>query len=128
MIKSQSCCLKLKIPKCNYEKLLVIKIFLRFVFLRVFRYFQQSGEVSKPENEWKCQKALMQIFPLSPIPEVHKRQEQKTHVWEEHFSIYGRGVSMYKTHEVAQLVLNGVPDHLRMDIWMSFSGKNEIPN
>lgn len=74
------------------------------------------------DSDWKCQKALMHSFPLSPIPEVYKKQELKAREWEEHFTIYGRGVSMYKTHEVAQLVLNGVPDHLRMDIWMSFSG------
>lgn len=73
--------------------------------------------------DWKCQKALMYVFPLSPIPVVNKRQEAKAREWEEHFNIYGRGVSMYQTHEVANLVLEGVPDHLRMDIWMSFSGK-----
>lgn len=65
----------------------------------------------------------MYSFPLSPIPEVNRRQEMKAREWEEHFNIYGRGVSMYRTHEVANLVLNGVPDHLRMDIWMCFSGR-----
>lgn len=66
----------------------------------------------------------MYIFPLSPIPEVNKRQETKAREWEDHFNIYGRGVSMYRTNEVANLVLSGVPDHLRMNIWMSFSGSS----
>lgn len=68
----------------------------------------------------------MSLFPLSPIPEVHKKQEAKEKQWEIHFNTYGRGVSMYRTTEVAKLVLQGIPDNLRMDIWMSFSGKNEF--
>jgi hypothetical protein len=71
---------------------------------------------------WKCQPPLMTIFPLSPIPEVHKKQQLKGKDWELHFNTYGRGVSMYRTTEVARLVLQGIPDYLRMDIWMSFSG------
>lgn len=83
-----------------------------------------SGDISFSliDNNWKCQQALMKVFPLSPIPEVNKKQQKKAREWEEHFNIYGRGVSMYRTTEVATLVLQGVPDHLRMDIWMSFSG------
>lgn len=81
-----------------------------------------SSANSQTAAEWKCQKALMYVFPLSPIPIVNKRQEMKAREWEEHFNIYGRGISMYKTHEVANLVLEGVPDHLRMETWMSFSG------
>lgn len=64
----------------------------------------------------------MTVFPLSPIPEVFKRQEAKEKLWELHFNLYGRGISMYRTTDVAKLVLQGVPDSLRMDIWMSFSG------
>ncbi|KAJ8917673.1 hypothetical protein NQ315_005120 [Exocentrus adspersus] len=81
-----------------------------------------SGDFCIIDTNWKCQQALMKVFPLSPIPEVHKKQQKKAREWEEHFNIYGRGVSMYRTTEVASLVLQGVPDHLRMEIWMSFSG------
>lgn len=95
-----------------------------------FGYFcrfntDKSLEISiDTEPSWKPQKALMRTFPLSPIPEVSKRQQQKSKEWEEHFNNYGRGVSMYRTTEVAKLVLEGIPDHLRMEIWMSFSGKD----
>ena len=38
---------------------------------------------------------------------------------------------MFRTHEVFQLILRGVPDKLRQDVWMIFSGainhKNEQP-
>ncbi|XP_044261162.1 TBC1 domain family member 9 [Tribolium madens] len=78
--------------------------------------------ISREVTSWKCQPALMTVFPLSPIPEVHKKQQLKGKEFELHFNTYGRGVSMYRTTEVAKLVLQGIPDYLRMDIWMSFSG------
>ncbi|XP_060528088.1 TBC1 domain family member 9 isoform X2 [Cylas formicarius] len=81
---------------------------------------------SDSESIWKMQQALMRVFPLSPIPDVNKKQQQKTKEWEEHFNTYGRGVSMYRTTEVAGLVLTGIPDHLRMEIWMAFSGAANI--
>ncbi|XP_030746463.1 TBC1 domain family member 9-like, partial [Sitophilus oryzae] len=82
---------------------------------------RSKGSLVDLEPEWKPQQALMNIFPLSPIPEVNKRQQQRAREWEEHFNTYGRGVWMYRTTEVAKLVLEGIPDHLRMQIWMSFS-------
>lgn len=65
----------------------------------------------------------MTIFPLSTIPEVIKKQESKEKMWEMHFNTYGRGISMYRTTDIASLVLQGVPDSLRMEIWMAFSGE-----
>lgn len=65
----------------------------------------------------------MTLFPLSTIPDVVKKQQSKEKQWELHFNTYGRGVSMYRTTEIATLVLEGIPDTLRMDIWMAFSGK-----
>ncbi|XP_022917577.1 TBC1 domain family member 9B [Onthophagus taurus] len=93
-------------------------------------YFQNTSRQSSIgdhplaslEFAWKCQPPLMTIFPLEKIPEVSKKQHEKEIKWEEHFNTYGRGVSMYRTTEVAKLVLEGIPDNLRMDIWMSFSG------
>ncbi|KAF2879783.1 hypothetical protein ILUMI_26388 [Ignelater luminosus] len=77
---------------------------------------------SEEPTPWKCQPPLMTLFPLSPIPEVHKKQKMKEKQWELHFNEFGRGISMYRTTDVARLVLLGIPDNLRMDIWMSFSG------
>lgn len=74
------------------------------------------------EHGWKMEPPLMTIFPLSPIPEVSKKLSLKEKEWELHFNEFGRGVVMYRTTDVAKLVLNGIPDSLRMDIWMTFSG------
>lgn len=64
----------------------------------------------------------MTLFKLSNIPDVTAKQEIKEKQWELHFDEYGRGISMYRTTDIAKLVLQGVPDRLRRDVWMVFSG------
>ncbi|XP_059613417.1 TBC1 domain family member 9 [Phlebotomus argentipes] len=50
------------------------------------------------------------------------KQRRKLNDWEVHFREYGRGVSMFRTWDVANLVLKGIPDRLREEVWMTFSG------
>jgi hypothetical protein len=64
----------------------------------------------------------MTLFKLDFSSEAISKQEAKEKLWELHFSEYGRGVSMYRTTEISKLVLQGVPDGLRREVWMSFSG------
>ena len=51
--------------------------------------------------------------------------------WEKHFSTYGTGISMFRTKETTDLVLEGIPDKLRNQVWMTLSGavhdKNQAP-
>ncbi|KAK9879863.1 hypothetical protein WA026_008367 [Henosepilachna vigintioctopunctata] len=81
-----------------------------------------SVSSSSPNYSWKCQPPLMELFPLEPIHHVIKKQDEMEKKWEMHFNTYGRGISMYRTHEVCELVLAGIPDKLKMGSWMSFSG------
>ena len=46
----------------------------------------------------------------------------KEHRWEEHMSKYGRGISMFRTNEVTELICKGIPNKLRSEIWMLMSG------
>jgi hypothetical protein len=64
----------------------------------------------------------MTLFKLDFSSEAISKQEAKEKLWELHFAEYGRGVSMYRTTEISKLVLQGVPDRLRREVWMSFSG------
>lgn len=43
-------------------------------------------------------------------------------MWEQHMSEMGRGVSMYRTCGGGELVVRGVPDALRGELWGVFSG------
>lgn len=38
------------------------------------------------------------------------------------FSKFGRGVSMFRTTDLANLIVDGIPDDLRQETWMIFSG------
>lgn len=42
--------------------------------------------------------------------------------WDQHFFEYGRKITMYRTVEAANLVIEGLPDDLRQELWMCFSG------
>lgn len=71
---------------------IILKSFLPKILGNFFRFDRSnsSDRLVDTEPTWKPQKALMGMFPLSPI--------------REHFNNYGRGVSMYRTTEVAKLV------------------------
>ena len=43
-------------------------------------------------------------------------------LWENHFGSYGRGVHKYRTDATTKLVLKGIPDKFRSEIWMEASG------
>lgn len=46
----------------------------------------------------------------------------KEHKWNLHFSDFGRGTCVYRTSKEYELVIQGIPDSLRVDLWMLFSG------
>ena len=46
----------------------------------------------------------------------------KEHLWELHFSEYGHGISMFRSRRDRDLIMKGVPDNLRREVWMLHSG------
>lgn len=46
----------------------------------------------------------------------------KEQSWNIHFSEYGRGMSMFFTRKTRDLIVRGVPEALRGELWMLFSG------
>ncbi|XP_034242050.1 TBC1 domain family member 9 [Thrips palmi] len=78
-----------------------------------------SGHV---KDDWTPTPPLMTLF-KTPVDEgVEYKQQEKFIQWELHFGQYGRGISMYRTAEISKLVLQGIPDTLRREIWLNFSG------
>uniref|UniRef100_A0A8U7P3X4 TBC1 domain family member 9 n=1 Tax=Corvus moneduloides TaxID=1196302 RepID=A0A8U7P3X4_CORMO len=46
----------------------------------------------------------------------------KEQAWKIHFAEYGQGVCMYRTEKTRDLVLKGIPESMRGDLWLLFSG------
>lgn len=47
----------------------------------------------------------------------------KEESWNIHFFEYGRGMCMYRTAKTRELVLKGIPESLRGELWLLFSGE-----
>ncbi|XP_051871160.1 LOW QUALITY PROTEIN: TBC1 domain family member 9B-like [Pristis pectinata] len=56
---------------------------------------------------------------LSPKMAKEKMKEES---WNIHFFEFGRGVCMYRTAKTRDLVLKGLPESLRGELWLLFSG------
>ncbi|NP_001131090.1 TBC1 domain family member 9 [Xenopus tropicalis] len=46
----------------------------------------------------------------------------KEQAWKTHFTEYGQGVCMYRTEKTRDLVLKGIPEVMRGELWLLFSG------
>ncbi|XP_051168465.1 TBC1 domain family member 9 isoform X2 [Leptopilina boulardi] len=75
-----------------------------------------------PVEIWSCQPPLMTLFKAPLSAEAAIKQQAKEKQWELHFAEYGRGVTLYRTVETAKLVIQGVPQALRGEVWLTFSG------
>jgi hypothetical protein len=49
-------------------------------------------------------------------------EQTKETAWNTHFTVYGRGSMMYRTSELYELIFQGIPDSLRNELWLIFSG------
>uniref|UniRef100_A0A4W6EUW8 TBC1 domain family member 9 n=1 Tax=Lates calcarifer TaxID=8187 RepID=A0A4W6EUW8_LATCA len=50
------------------------------------------------------------------------KEFMKEQAWKNHFAEYGQGVCMYRTEKTKELVLKGIPESMRGELWLLFSG------
>ncbi|XP_014214910.1 TBC1 domain family member 9 isoform X1 [Copidosoma floridanum] len=81
-----------------------------------------EGKEAKGSDSWSPQPPLMKLFKAPLSSEAALKQEAKEKQWELHFSEYGRGMTIYRTIETAKLVIAGIPQSLRGEVWLTFSG------
>lgn len=46
----------------------------------------------------------------------------KEQAWKIHFAEYGQGICMYRTEKTRELVLKGIPESMRGELWLLLSG------
>ncbi|XP_041366492.1 TBC1 domain family member 9-like [Gigantopelta aegis] len=68
------------------------------------------------------QPALISLFCRRDSDELSPKETVKQHLWDVHFSEFGRGMCIYRTYRTLELILKGIPDKYRGEIWMVFSG------
>uniref|UniRef100_A0A3B3BG25 TBC1 domain family member 8B n=1 Tax=Oryzias melastigma TaxID=30732 RepID=A0A3B3BG25_ORYME len=69
--------------------------------------------------------ALMTVFHPQDVENLDPKmlkEKMKEQSWDIHFSEYGRGTSMFFTRKTRDLIVRGVPESLRGELWMLFSG------
>uniref|UniRef100_A0A1B0B5L1 Rab-GAP TBC domain-containing protein n=1 Tax=Glossina palpalis gambiensis TaxID=67801 RepID=A0A1B0B5L1_9MUSC len=82
----------------------------------------KNRERPKYDISWSKQAALINNHTTEFTPEMEEKQNEKLARWESHFRDYGRGISMFRTTAVINLIAEGIPDKLRQEIWLIFSG------
>lgn len=68
---------------------------------------------------------LLKIFDTGSPEELGPKmakEKMKEESWNIHFFEYGRGVCMYRTPKTRELVMKGIPESLRGELWLLFSG------
>ncbi|XP_014442954.1 TBC1 domain family member 9B isoform X2 [Tupaia chinensis] len=69
---------------------------------------------------------LLKLFqtnsPMEDLGAKGAKEKMKEESWNIHFFEYGRGVCMYRTAKTRELVLKGIPEGLRGELWLLFSG------
>lgn len=73
---------------------------------------------------------LLKLFQKEPAEDLGPKlakEKMKEESWNIHFFEYGRGMCMYRTSKTRDLVLKGIPESLRGELWLLFSGaSNEM--
>lgn len=98
---------------------------------KISDFLSRTPEIKKFIPEYfsykKEQPALKKLFCSTSTENVGPKESVKESLWSTHFEDYGRGICMYRTSKTHELILNGVPDSLRGEAWILFSGAiNEI--
>lgn len=68
---------------------------------------------------------LLKLFLREPAEEEGPKwakEKMKEESWNIHFFEYGRGICMYRTSKTRDLVSRGIPESLRGELWLLFSG------
>ncbi|KAK2501404.1 hypothetical protein MC885_004308 [Smutsia gigantea] len=83
----------------------------------------QSSHVQEaPTASQGLLKLFQRNVPMEDLGAKGAKEKMKEESWNIHFFEYGRGMCMYRTARTRELVLKGIPESLRGELWLLFSG------
>ncbi|XP_042196567.1 TBC1 domain family member 8B isoform X1 [Callorhinchus milii] len=87
----------------------------------------QQNSPFKESNKTVNTEALMTAFHPQDAENLNSKmlkEKMKVQLWNIHFVEYGRGVCMFRTKKTRDIVVRGIPESLRGELWLLFSGAN----
>uniref|UniRef100_A0A8C7ZF82 TBC1 domain family member 9 n=1 Tax=Oryzias sinensis TaxID=183150 RepID=A0A8C7ZF82_9TELE len=91
-----------------------------FLVQRISDFLQQT--TSKICLEKELNGSFNTTFYISLLLSAQAKEFLKEQGWKNHFAEYGEGVCMYRTEKTKELVLKGIPESMRGELWLLFSG------
>ncbi|XP_037357111.1 TBC1 domain family member 9B isoform X2 [Talpa occidentalis] len=83
-------------------------------------------QISHAQEAPTASKGLLKLFQgntyMEELGAKGAKEKMKEESWNIHFFEYGRGMCMYRTAKTRELVLKGIPESLRGELWLLFSG------
>ncbi|XP_062917193.1 TBC1 domain family member 8B isoform X1 [Mobula hypostoma] len=86
---------------------------------------EQHSALLKESNKTVNTEALMRAFHPQEAENLDSKmlkEKMKVQSWNIHFVEYGQGVCMFRTKKTRELVMRGIPEALRGELWLLFSG------
>ncbi|CAF0721766.1 unnamed protein product [Adineta ricciae] len=96
-----------------------------FVFNKLSQMLSQYQEVLPPSVEPPTIELSIPLYLQFNSNYTDERlavEKSKEASWNTHFLNYGRPLIMYRTNELYELIFQGIPDSLRNELWLVFSG------
>uniref|UniRef100_A0A673L3U8 TBC1 domain family member 8B n=1 Tax=Sinocyclocheilus rhinocerous TaxID=307959 RepID=A0A673L3U8_9TELE len=92
--------------------------------VRILQIFLQTAKKSKSYFEFLYYFTILLFFNciFDQINAILLKERMKEQSWQIHFAEYGRGTGMFCTKKTRDLIVRGVPETLRGELWMLFSG------
>uniref|UniRef100_A0A8C2JS54 TBC1 domain family member 8B n=1 Tax=Cyprinus carpio TaxID=7962 RepID=A0A8C2JS54_CYPCA len=94
------------------------------LYVCVFLSEDEEG-VMVGQSQAVSTEALMNVFHPHDAENLDPKmlkERMKEQSWQIHFAEYGRGTGMFCTKKTRDLIVRGVPETLRGELWMLFSG------
>uniref|UniRef100_A0A8C4H0M8 TBC1 domain family member 9 n=1 Tax=Dicentrarchus labrax TaxID=13489 RepID=A0A8C4H0M8_DICLA len=97
-----------------------ISDFLQQTTSKIHLERELTGSLNSSDDEVK-NLLLLHLMKLFSLP-AQAKEFLKEQAWKNHFTEFGQGVCMYRTEKTKELVLKGIPENMRGELWLLFSG------